>query len=69
MTYLLPGTEYYNSNHEWNAAVATCTTDGNIEYWARKTWGKLFWDEAGTNEITLADTVVAATGNKASNAP
>lgn len=39
---------------------ATCTVDGNIEYWYCKTCGKYFADAAATQEISLADTVIAA---------
>lgn len=40
----------------------TCTEDGNIEYWSCKNCGKYFSDENGTNEITLEDTILPATG-------
>ena len=43
------------------AAAATCTKDGNIEYWICSGCKKLFSDEAGATEITQADTVVKAT--------
>ena len=45
------------------AVAATCADGGkagNIEYWECTACGKLFSDEAMTNEITAADTVVAA---------
>lgn len=42
---------------------ATCTEDGNIEYWHCTTCGKYFNDEAGTVEITLEDTVIKAKGH------
>ncbi len=40
---------------------ATCTTAGNIEYYYCNTCHKYFSDEAGQNEITQEQTVVAAT--------
>ena len=40
----------------------TCTENGNIEYWFCKNCGKYFSDENGTNEITLEDTILPATG-------
>ncbi len=40
------------------AKAATCTEDGNIEYW--KYDGKFYSDEKATNEITEADTIVKA---------
>ena len=44
------------------AKAATCTEDGNIEYYqcSDSTCGKLYKDAAGTQEITKADTVIKA---------
>lgn len=42
---------------------ATCTEDGNAEYWTCKTCGKIFSDAAGKTEITLADTVIPVTNH------
>lgn len=44
------------------AKAATATTVGNKEYWRCSECGKYFSDAAGKNEITLASTVIAATG-------
>ena len=41
----------------------TCTDAGNIAYWYCSTCEKYFKDAEGKNEITLPDTVVAATGH------
>ena len=41
------------------AKEATCTEDGNIEYWKCSECGKFFSDEAGTTEIAEEDIVVA----------
>ena len=46
------------------AKAPTCTEDGNIEYWHCDGCGKYFSDANGEDEISLADTVVAATGHK-----
>ena len=43
--------------------AATCTEAGNIEYWTCSKCKKLFKDSEGTQEITEADTVVAAKGH------
>lgn len=50
------------------AKAATCTEDGNIEYYlcSDSTCGKLYKDAAGTQEITKADTVIKA-GHKYGN--
>ena len=42
---------------------ATCTADGNEEYWTCEICGKYFSDEAGTTEISLDETVIPATGH------
>lgn len=42
------------------AKDATCTEDGNIEYWSCSTCHKIFSDEEGTSEIKLEDTVKEA---------
>lgn len=44
----------------YNAVPASCTADGHIAYWYCTTCGKLFADENGETEISLADTVVPA---------
>lgn len=45
--------------------AATCTEDGNIEYWYCPDCGRYFSDAALTTEITLSDTVVKAMGHQA----
>ena len=42
---------------------ASCEADGNIEYYECSACGKLFTDADGKNEITAADTVIAAMGH------
>lgn len=42
---------------------ATCTEEGNAEYWTCETCGKIFSDAAGKTEITLADTVIPVTNH------
>ena len=46
-----------------DAKAATCEKAGNSEYWTCGNCHKLFSDEAGTKEITEADTVVAKLGH------
>ena len=46
-----------------NAKEATCTEPGNTAYYYCDTCEKYFSDEAGKNEIQLADTVIPATGH------
>ena len=45
------------------AKAATCTEDGNTEYWTCGTCGKIFGDAAGKTEITLAETVIPVTNH------
>ncbi len=42
---------------------ATCTADGNEEYWTCGACGKIFSDEEGKTEIELSATVIPATGH------
>ena len=42
---------------------ATCTEDGNIEYYTCSVCNKLFADEKATTEITLEDTIITAKGH------
>ena len=42
---------------------ATCTADGNEEYWTCDTCGKHFSDAEGKTEIELSATVIPATGH------
>ena len=54
--------ELDSTNHNLeniSATDATVTETGNKEYWHCKDCGKYFADENGTNEIKLADTVIA----------
>ena len=43
-----------------NATSATCTVDGNIEYWSCSSCGKYYADQNGENEISISDTVITA---------
>ena len=43
-----------------DAVAATCSSEGNIEYWTCEDCGKLFSDAEATTAITLADTVLSA---------
>lgn len=44
--------------------AATCTEDGNIEYWTCDSCVKYFTDKNGTTEITQAQTVLTKLGHK-----
>lgn len=55
-------------NHAMTVTAAkaeTCTEDGNIAYWYCSKCEKYFSDEEGTEEVTLEETVVKATGHTA----
>lgn len=45
------------------AKEATCTEDGNIEYWYCSDCGKYFEDEAATKEISFEDTIIESEGH------
>lgn len=46
-----------------SAKAATCTEEGNIEYWYCDECGKYFSDAEGKTEITAGETVLAKTGH------
>lgn len=62
---LVPG--YSNvHNHvmiETPAKDATCTEDGNVDYWYCTSCNKYFSDEKGNNEISSSDIVIKAKGH------
>ncbi|MBQ6262601.1 MAG: InlB B-repeat-containing protein [Clostridia bacterium] len=61
---LKPSSPKCNHNMEYfNAKEATCTEEGNIEYWRCSICGKYYPDAEGTREIELTDTVVPAKGH------
>lgn len=43
--------------------AATCTEDGNIDYWQCQKCGKFFSDAGAKNEILISDAFVEATGH------
>ncbi|MBQ6314922.1 MAG: fibronectin type III domain-containing protein [Mogibacterium sp.] len=45
------------------AKAATCTVNGNIEYWTCNRCKKIFSDEAATTVITADDTIIKAAGH------
>lgn len=59
-------TDESSHTHTLTATAAkepTCTEGGNIAYWYCADCGKYFADENATQEITLADTVLAPAGH------
>ncbi|MCD8041046.1 MAG: hypothetical protein LUF82_05970 [Clostridia bacterium] len=51
----------------YNAVEATCTEDGNTEYWYCTECFKYFSDKSCKNEINLSDTVISKTGHSFTN--
>ena len=50
--------------YKTDAKPATCTVNGNIEYWTCSRCSRIFSDETAATEITEADTVIAAAGHE-----
>lgn len=63
----IPVLSHIHSMVKTEAASATCTEDGNIEYYTCSKCGKLYSDEEGNNEITKEETVDRAAGHKYSD--
>ena len=63
----IPVLSHTHSMVKTEAASATCTEDGNTEYYTCSKCGKLYSDEAGNNEITKAETVDKTAGHKYSD--
>ena len=63
----IPVLSHTHSMVRTEAAAATCTEDGNTEYYTCSKCGKLYSDEAGNNEITKAETVDKTAGHKYSD--
>ena len=68
MVPTLIATKYEEPEHvhtlvKTDAKAATCTEDGNKAYYTCSDCGKVFADEAATEEITLEETVIKATGH------
>ena len=63
----IPVLSHTHSMVRTEAAAATCTEDGNTEYYTCSKCGKLYSDEAGNNEITKEETVDKAAGHKYSD--
>ncbi len=61
---IIPKLDHEHSMVKTDAKAATCTEAGNIEYYTCSVCGKLYKDANGTVEITLADTVIEATGHQ-----
>ena len=60
---IIPKLNHVHNLEKTEAVDATCTEAGNIEYWTCSKCKKLYKDSEGTQEITEADTVVAAKGH------
>lgn len=60
---VIPKLDHTHNMVETQAKAATHEEDGNIAYYTCTKCGKLYRDAAGTQQITLADTVVPATGH------
>ena len=57
-----PGHTHVLSHYD--STDATCTTDGNNEYWYCEECGRLYSDEACENEIQAADVIIYSYGHE-----
>ena len=61
-TRSIPKLDHTHTLTKTDAVAATCTTDGNIEYWSCTVCGQMFADAEGKDRVT--DIVVKAIGHK-----
>ena len=54
----IPMPSHEHTYEKVEAKDASCSKEGNIEYWTCKGCGKLFADKDGKNEINVEDTVI-----------
>ncbi|MBR3160027.1 MAG: Ig domain-containing protein [Atopobiaceae bacterium] len=66
-TRTIPTKTHTHDLQKIDASAATCTQDGNIDYWLCTSCGRLFTDIAATTEVNVEDAVVPATGHKWDN--
>ena len=59
----IPKLDHDHVMEKTEAAEATCTDDGNIEYWTCSVCGKIYTDEIGLQEVTAEETTVKAQGH------
>ena len=62
-TESIPKLDHKHTMVKTAAKKATCTAEGNIEYYTCSGCKKIFKDAAGKNEIKSEDTIVKATGH------
>ncbi len=60
---VIPKLDHVHDLVKTDAVVATCTVDGNIEYWTCSKCGRIYSDSGATIEIDKKDTVIKASGH------
>ena len=64
---IAPKKSHVHTLQKIEAKEATCTTEGNKEYYKCETCGHFFADEAATKEVTEGDMIIPASGHDYAN--
>lgn len=60
---VIPKLDHEHTLVKTDAKEATCTEDGNVEYYTCSTCGKIYLNADGSAEVTIDETVIPATGH------
>ena len=60
----IPKLSHVHELTKTEAKEASCTEDGNIEFWTCSKCGRVYSDSEGVNEVDPEETVIHATGHK-----
>ena len=60
----IPKLTHVHNLTKTEAKEASCTEDGNIEFWTCSKCGRVYSDSEGVNEVNPEETIIHATGHK-----
>ena len=63
----IPKLAHVHNLTKTEAKEASCTEDGNVEFWTCSKCGKVYSDGEGVNEVSIEETVIHATGHVLQN--
>ena len=60
----IPKLAHVHNLAKTEAKEASCTVDGNVEFWTCSKCGKVYSDGEGVNEVSIEETIIHATGHE-----